>query len=273
MQINQLVTIDFHQPAFWIIVRNDEIFVSQDAPFIPLYQASDIFNAINVKKATFLGQYANHNVFMLKASQVAIKPEILGEFVELRDFITECDFELFGFAAKAIQFLHFLDTHRFCGRCSQKMKHVGWEMAMQCKQCAHRCYPRLSPCVIMAVVKGDSLLLAVNKKSRSGRSSILAGFVEPGETLELAVAREVYEETAIEVKNIQYFSSQAWPFPHQLMVGFIAEYHSGEIKVDEKEILHADWYNLNDLPETPGIYSIAGQLIEFVKHQKQKSLT
>ncbi len=273
MQLNQLTLIDFDQTAYWIIVRNDEIFVQNQSPFLPLAPASHLFNASNVKKATYLGEYDSHPVFMVKASQVALKPECSGDFVELRDFITDVDFDLFSFAAKAIQFHHFLDTHRYCGRCSQKMKHVGWEMAMQCKHCNHRCYPRLSPCVIMAVLKGDQLLLAQNKKSRSGRSSILAGFVEPGETLEHAVAREVYEETAIKVKNIDYFSSQAWPFPHQLMVGFIAEYESGEICVDEREILHADWYNLSDLPETPGIYSIAGQLIEFVKARKQKGLT
>ncbi|WAJ69962.1 NAD(+) diphosphatase [Catenovulum adriaticum] len=267
MQVNQLVHFAREHQAHWLIVRNDEVYIMTQPLCIPLQSADELFNAINANKSVYLGEHKRSPVYFINASQAAIKPEISGRFIGLKQLINDCDFALFGFAAKAVQFQHFLETHRYCGRCGQKMKHVGWEMAVHCKRCHHRCYPRLSPCVIMAVLKGNSILLAQGKKSQSGVHSVLAGFVEPGETLEQAVAREVKEETNINVKNPRYFASQAWPFPHQLMVGFIAEYESGKIVIDEKEILHADWYNLADLPETPGRYSIAGQLIEYAENQ------
>lgn len=267
MQINQLVHFSRENQAYWMIVRNDEVYTKAQSPHIPLQSANELFNAINADKLVFLGEHESKPVYFINASQAAIKPEISGQFVGLKQLINNSDVSMFGFAAKAVQFQHFLETHRYCGRCGQKMKHVGWEMAMHCKRCHHRCYPRLSPCVIMAVIKDDCILLAQGKKSRSGVHSVLAGFVEPGETLEQAVAREVKEETSIIVKNPRYIASQSWPFPHQLMVGFIAEYESGKIVIDEKEILHADWYNLADLPETPGRYSIAGQLIEYAESQ------
>lgn len=258
----------FDQAAYWLVIRDDQILLDS-ANNIPLATANELFVCYEAKRAMYLGALQGKRVYSINISQVAVGPENALSFVSLIDLIrqSELTFDAFSYAAKAIQFQHFLLTHKYCGRCGKKMQAISWELAMQCKPCQHRCYPKLHPCVIMAVIKGDQLLLAKNKRSDSDTYSILAGFVEPGETLEHAVAREIEEEVSIKVKNIRYFGSQPWPFPHQLMVGFIADYDSGEIQIDEKEISAADWYNLADLPKIPGRYSIAGEIIRSLQEK------
>ncbi|MFP4194870.1 MAG: NAD(+) diphosphatase, partial [Desulfobacterales bacterium] len=137
-----------------------------------------------------------------------------------------------------------------------------------CPQCGLINYPRVSPAVIVAVVKNGQILLARNKQARIPFYSVLAGFVEPSETLEQCVEREVGEEVGITVENIRYFGSQPWPFPNSLMIGFTAEYASGEIQIDSGELSDAGWFDKNSLPRVPPALSIAGQLIEwFVKNR------
>jgi NAD+ diphosphatase len=151
------------------------------------------------------------------------------------------------------------------------MDRVAWEMAMHCHTCQHRSYPRVSPCIIVAIRRDNQILLAQGERQKeSGFFSILAGFVESGETLEQAVHREVFEEVGIKVKNVEYFSSQPWPFPHSLMVGYIAEHDSGDIVVDGKEIIEADWFNIDNLPIVPPKFSIAGRLIEETQQRMLK---
>ncbi|RDV25618.1 NAD(+) diphosphatase [Alteromonas aestuariivivens] len=187
------------------------------------------------------------------------------EEVSLRTAISTADSEQFETIARAWQYVHFLRTHRFCGKCGAATTQVDWEMAVQCHQCQHRCYPRISPCIIVAIVRGNTILLAKGVRHQSTNMySTLAGFVESGESLEQAVHREVFEEVGIRVENLRYFSSQPWPFPHSLMMGFIADYKSGELRLEENEILDADWFEFGDLPNTPPKVSIAGQLIDAV---------
>ena len=124
-------------------------------------------------------------------------------------------------------------------------------------------YPRISPCVIVLVTKEEEILLARNKNFPSQMYSTLAGFIEVGETVEEAIKREIFEEVNIKVRNCQYFGSQSWPFPSQLMLGFHAEYHEGEIKPDGEEIDVAEWFHYKSLPQVPpGRISISGRLIE-----------
>ncbi|MFC4701417.1 NAD(+) diphosphatase [Glaciecola siphonariae] len=179
----------------------------------------------------------------------------------------------FSMLAKAWQYALFLRHHKYCGRCGSAMLQVQWEMAMHCHSCQHRVYPRVSPCIIVAVRKGDKILLAQGVRHQStGFFSTLAGFVESAESLEHAVHREVKEEVGIEIKNLEYFGSQPWPFPHSIMVGYLAEYASGDLVLEEKEILSADWFDVDKLPLTPPTLSIAGRLIEeTVKRIKQGS--
>lgn len=184
------------------------------------------------------------------------------ELVGLRQFMFNNDDALFELISRAWQIALFLRTHRFCGQCGSRMQNVGWKMAMQCHTCQHRTYPRISPCIIVAIRKSKQILLAQGKNHKDGMYSTLAGFVESGESLEQAVHREVMEEVGVKVKNLQYFGTQPWPFPHQLMCGFLADYDSDEINIDENEILAADWFDFDNLPFIPPPFSIAGQLIE-----------
>ncbi|EWH10329.1 nucleotide phosphate derivative pyrophosphohydrolase [Catenovulum agarivorans DS-2] len=263
MLIDAISQNDLTSNAYWLVVRQDELWLLEAAPWLPFGKADDLFVDYKINKVMVVGEHNGHPVYMVNEGAVVLAAEYPAEFCEFRELITQTQLEqhLFSIAAKAIQFQHFLATHKYCGRCGKRMTPVSWELAMHCKHCRHRCYPRLSPCVIMAVLKDKQLLLARGKKSRSGKFSILAGFVEPGETLEHAVAREVKEEVGVEIKNIRYVGSQPWPFPHQIMVGFVADHLSGEINIDEQEIAEAAWYTLDNLPETPGEYSIAGRMI------------
>jgi NAD+ diphosphatase len=133
-------------------------------------------------------------------------------------------------------------------------------------------FPRISPAVIVLIERGDHVLLARASHFPEGMHSVVAGFVEPGESLEETVSREIEEETGILVEDVRYFGSQPWPFPDSLMIGFTARYASGEIRIDGKEIVDAGWFSVDDLPEIPGKVSIARKLIDWFieKHQAQK---
>lgn len=170
--------------------------------------------------------------------------------------------ELFWIAGRGHHLAHWHITHRFCGRCGTLTHPHAKEHARQCPGCTHVSYPRISPAVIMAVTKGDKILLGKINRPGINLFSVLAGFVEPGESLEGCVAREVMEETGISVENVRYFGSQPWPFPDQMMVGFTAEYESGEIVLDD-ELEEAGWFTKEELPNIPPKPSIARALIDW----------
>ncbi|MEP4891330.1 MAG: NAD(+) diphosphatase [Aliiglaciecola sp.] len=185
------------------------------------------------------------------------------ETMSLRGIYLGNNFSLFQTVARAWQWILFRRTHRYCGQCGSAMQQVKWEMATHCYNCNHRCYPRVSPCIIVAIRKGNKILLAQGRAHKDRKMfSTLAGFVESGESLEQAVHREVFEEVGVKIKNLEYFGSQPWPFPHSLMMGYLAEHDSGEIEVDGDEIIEAHWYEPDNLPVIPPKISIAGQLIE-----------
>ncbi len=174
--------------------------------------------------------------------------------------IPEIEFLLAG---RAHQIIEWERTHQFCGRCGMKPQSLKNERAKKCPTCGLINYPRLSPAIIVLVQRGNQLLLCRSPHFREGMHSVLAGFVEPGETLEEAVQREVEEEVGIQVQEIKYFGSQPWPFPNSLMIGFTAEYAGGKINVRKDEIEEADWYSVDSLPKIPGKISIARNLIDY----------
>lgn len=165
-------------------------------------------------------------------------------------------------AGRAVQLVQWARTHRYCGRCGGPTSPAAGERAMRCPACGLLAFPRLAPAVITLVTRGDEALLARGVSFRAPMYSCLAGFVEPGETLEQAVRREVREEVGIEVGNLRYLGSQPWPFPHSLMIGFFAEWAGGEIEVDPREIVDAAWYRFDALPTIPPGISIARRLID-----------
>ncbi|GAB6280436.1 MAG: NAD(+) diphosphatase [Thermovirga sp.] len=184
------------------------------------------------------------------------------EFVSLRDVWGILGERAFFDAGRAFQLMEWSRQNKYCGQCGTIMQDSPSETARECPECKMTSYPPVSPAIIVAISKGDSLLLARSPRFPQGRYSVLAGFVEPGETLEEAVERETMEEVSIRVNNIKYFGSQPWPFPHSLMIGFTAEWTSGDIMVDGTEIEDAGWYEPGSFPEIPPGISISRRLIE-----------
>jgi NAD+ diphosphatase len=185
------------------------------------------------------------------------------KWIDLRALFGSVGEELVWVAGRANQLADWDQSHRFCGRCGSPTEDKPDERAKLCPRCGTANYPRLSPAVIVAVLKGDRILLARNKRFKIPMFSVLAGFVEPGETLEGCVEREVREEVGIAVQNIRYFGSQPWPFPNSLMIAFVAEYAAGEIRVDGCEIAEAGWYTKSNLPPVPSSVSIARRMIDW----------
>ena len=198
----------------------------------------------------------------LKAENRSLRSLLFGQ----QDY----DFSVIG---KASQIINWYGSHQFCGSCGAPTEHHGIERAVWCQKCSNQFYPRINPCAIVLVVRGRKVLLARSARFRTGFYSCLAGFIEIGETAEETVLREVKEEVGICVNNVRYIKSQSWPFPSQLMLGFIAEYESGDIEPEPEEIEEADWYDIDQLPNIPlpGI-SVAGELIQYYSEQVRSGL-
>jgi NAD+ diphosphatase len=185
-----------------------------------------------------------------------------GAAVDLRAYYGRADETDWMIAGRAVQLVEWGRTHRFCGRCGTPTELAPGERAMRCPACRLMAFPRLAPAIITLVTNGDEALLARGVQFPIPMYSCLAGFVEPGETMEQAVHREVKEEVGIDLADVTYISSQPWPFPHSLMLGFRATYGGGDIVCDPKEILDAQWYRRDELPMIPPGISIARRLID-----------
>ncbi|MDI9549727.1 MAG: NAD(+) diphosphatase [Chloroflexota bacterium] len=261
-----------HEPAYWFLFQGDKLLVRPGPTLVAVPEARD---------ASELGIRPAHVQFMgyLQDAHGERKPCYSGDVdpstplpdgmqVEgLRELHAQLGDTLFGLAGRAVQIAAWDRTHQFCGQCGAHTQTLGHERAKRCPECGMTSYPRLSPAIIIAVTRrteaGNLLLMARNHRFPPGRYSVVAGFVEPGESLEDAARREVREETAIRIKNIRYFGSQPWPFPNSLMIGFTAEYDCGEIVIEEAEIADARWFAADEMPRLPPKISIARRLIDW----------
>jgi len=197
------------------------------------------------------------------AAELSSFPEHLGLTpLPLRALFAQSGPEAFALAGRAVQLLDWQAQHRFCGRCATPTEVLAGEFAMRCPACGLAAYPRLSPAIMVLVRDGERLLLARSPHFKPGVYSALAGFVEPGETLEQCAAREVREEVGIEIANLRYFASQPWPFPNSLMIAFFADYAGGELCPAPGEIEAADWFTPDCLPLLPEPISISRRLID-----------
>jgi NAD+ diphosphatase len=183
-------------------------------------------------------------------------------FVDLRQLWGRVPEQHWTIAGRAVQIVEWARTHRYCGRCGSPTETAPGERAMRCPDCGLLSFPRLAPAVIVLITRGDEALLARGRLFPMPMYSCIAGFVEPGETLEQAVHREVREEVGVELADVRYAASQPWPFPHSLMIGFTATWAGGEIVIDEGEILDARWFRRDDVPMIPPAISIARRLID-----------
>jgi NAD+ diphosphatase len=214
-----------------------------------------------VRRRQFLGYWHDQPCYALEIDEVAEVDPMQYQRGNLYQLLGRVDEQLFALAGRGAQLLDWERDHQFCGRCGQQMQPDTVERAMRCEPCGTVNFPRIAPCVIVLVTRGEELLLARNVNFPRPMYSTLAGFIEAGETVEETLAREVREEVGVEVVNPSYFRSQSWPCPNQLMLGFFAEYAGGDIVCDPREIAEARWFHYRELPMIPPPSSVAGQLI------------
>ena len=259
---------DFKDIALWFIFQGHRFLIKQEentSPSIP-YITNPEEIGLEPLRYQYLGIFEGQHCYSAEVSQEAEPPENM-RFMSLRRLFGQVNDDLLRLAGRSIHIVDWDRNNQFCGRCAAPME-MAKDRAKVCPSCGLRRYPRISPAVIMLIRHENKLLLAHAARHPSGFHSVLAGFAEPGETLEECVAREIREEVGIEVKNIRYFGSQPWPFPDSLMIGFTCEYASGQITVDPEEIAEAAWYtvaemNAADFSTPPAAISIAGELIEW----------
>lgn len=266
------------EPASWMILNDFRLLVYDEKPQtrVPLIRdPSDI--GITTLRQQYLGYFDRDTGPVHCFSAEAADPDNIPKnmvYLSLRQLFSRLDDKMLALAGRAVQIVEWDRTHLFCGRCGIPVQSMPHERAKKCPDCGLTSYPRLAPAIIVAVERpgldGQEILLAHNVRHPRGFYSVLAGFVEPGESLEECTRREIREEVGIEVKNIRYFGSQPWPFPNSLMIAFVAEYAGGEIVLEEDEIGDAGWYAPDALPPVPPPISIARQMIDsFVrKHGK-----
>lgn len=251
--------LDNAQPGGWALVRSPQGFLA-DANGVLFPREWLKRQDLPIRDEQGLGQFDDQPVWLLSLDH-PVMPE--GCFWQsLRQFMLQADYPTFRMLAFAEQVGTWRSNHRFCGRCGSPTQQVAGERCMRCPECGLDSYARISPSMIVLVTRGDEILLARSPRFVAGVYSTLAGFVEPGESAEECVAREVREEVGIEVHNLHYLGSQGWPFPHSLMLGFHAEYAGGEIVPQADEIEDAAWFSIDNLPPLPMQRSIARYLID-----------
>ncbi len=253
----------FEAPAFWFVFRAAQVLVARDdsGARIPLVRdLSDL--GLSALRNQYLGSLGQAHCFAAEVAESAEPPAGM-QWSGLRALFGALDDSLFALAGRAFQIMDWDRSNQFCGRCGGRTELKAGERSRICPRCSQVHYPRIAPAVMALVRRRDEFLLARSPHFPPGMFSALAGFTEPGETLEQTLVREVREEVGIEVANIRYFASQPWPFPHSLMIAFHVDYAGGELKPDPSEIEAADWFTLGRLPKAlPNPISIARRLID-----------
>lgn len=254
---------DSIRSQWWFLFRGDRILVrrGEDASVRPFFTDVSFIEA-GLMHRHYLGCLNDIDCYTAELSSEA-GVSSAAELQPVRQLLGAVDDELAAVAGRANQMIHWARTHQFCGRCGHVTRDAEDERAKICPACGLVNYPRVSPAIIVAVLNAGRILLA--RLTRRGASfySVLAGFVEPGETLEECVSREIREEVGLRVTDIRYFGSQPWPFPNALMVAFTARYAGGKIRLNPSEIAGADWFSAGTLPPVPGRWSIARRLIDW----------
>ncbi len=259
---------DKYEEAYWFIFNGSKILIKRDGYDFPFLSTKEIKDfGFQINNQVYLGEKDGIPLLGMSVDQSKRSKEYrFTDFRKLYGIMKSDDIWLVGNGYQQVQFEL---NNIYCGKCGQLNDSKKGEKAKICPSCGLMVYSRISPAVIMAVTKGDELLLARSAQFHKKLYSVLAGFVEPGETLEQCVQREVMEEVGIKIKNIKYFGSQPWPFTSSLMMAYTAEYESGDISVDDVEIVEARWFKADNMPLIPSSISIARQLIDWFMGQNK----
>jgi NAD+ diphosphatase len=248
------------EDACLVLVRDGGVYVRRGStPTIFVKVSLDLPEGLK-KDAGYLGHRGPVACYAVEVGDLPL-PEGLA-YSGVRELAGLVPDEELAVAGLAVQIIDYDRTTRFCGRCGAATKPMRTERAKVCPSCRRIMYPRLSPAIIVLVRKDDSILMVRGIRAPPGRYSLIAGFVEPGETIEHAVHREVLEETGIAIKNVRYRASEPWPFPDSLMLGFVADYDGGEVAPDGVEVESAAWFDRDHLPDLPPRLSLTRALID-----------
>lgn len=254
--------------ALLFLVEKERLWLHISAQGAQLPQLGEVCDACQgerealLNNAFHIGRLALRDCFSICADDLNLPSMPGGEWVPFRQAFLLLEPTYFAMAGRAIQLQHWRHEHAFCSRCGAAGAPHAKEFAMVCKQCGFQQYPRINPCIIVLITKGDKALLAQGVRFPDGLFSCLAGFIEAGESAEQAVRREVREEVGITLGELRYHGSQSWPFPHSLMLGFHAQWQAGDLCPDAEEIVAADWFDRESLPRLPTSGSIARELID-----------
>lgn len=250
------------ESALWFTFQGNQLLVRKDhvrAEVPRLRELEEI--GLKPLRRQYLGRLGEVHCYSAECeAQVAAPGGMI--WAGLRSLFGLLDDRHFAIAGRAVQIVDWDRSHQFCGRCGTQTVIKPGERARQCQRCDQLHYPRMAPAVMALIRRDNELLLARSPHFAPGMYSALAGFVEPGESLEHCLHREVKEEVGIAVTNLRYFASQSWPFPHSLMIAFNCDYAGGEIQPDPSEIEAAGWFTLDRLPTLPNPISISRKLID-----------
>lgn len=247
--------------GLWFAFRKRELLVRADFSLPELLWPAEL--ALQPVRAQYLGELSGVPCYAAELDPTTAAPEGM-TFCDLRAlyFRGRLGDDLLALAGRAVQVMDWDRTHQFCGACATPTEPHASSRARVCPRCGLEAYPRVSPAMIVCVERGEEVLLARSPHFPPGIYSTLAGFVDPGESAEECVAREVFEEAGVRVKNIRYFASQPWPFPHSLMLGFFCEWESGEVVPEPGEIEDAGFYHVDRLPSLfPSRRSVGAHLL------------
>jgi len=272
-----LVSPESDEDAHWFVFRGDQLLVEMGPPSpvptddlrvksrpswarVPFGRGTSTLG-IDPVRTLYFGKLGDAHLYAAEAPRGAEAPEGMA-WQGLRVLFSVLEDAHFALAGRAVQLVDWDRNHQFCGRCGAPTEAKNDERGRICKACRLTFYPKIAPAVMALVRRGNEILLGRSPHFPPGMYSALAGFVEPGETLEQCIAREVLEEVGVHVTKVEYFASQPWPFPNSLMIAFFCEYAGGEIAPQETEIEAAEWFDIFQLPKLPSKISIARRLID-----------
>ena len=272
-----LVAAESAGDAHWFVFRGDQLLVEVGPPsYAPTddlrvkgrpswarvpFTGGPATLGLEAVRTLYLGKLGEADLFAAE-TPVGTEPPPGMAWQGLRTLFSVLDDAHFALAGRAVQLIDWDRNHRFCGRCGGATTLKTEERSRVCPACRLTFYPKISPAVMALVRRGSEILLGRSPHFPPGMYSALAGFVEPGETLEQCIAREVFEEVGVSVSNVRYFASQPWPFPNSLMIAFFCDYAGGDICPQETEIEAAEWFDVFQLPQLPSKISIARRLID-----------